>query len=435
VPLPPGPTAPSAVQTAEWVARPTALMRRCQARYGEPFTLRTSWADAPMVFVSGPAEIQRVFAADPSVLRGGASSAVLEPFVGSHSILLLDGPEHLRQRRLMLPPFHGERMQAHRDVVASIAEAEVATWGRGGAVSTLERMQALTLEVIVRAVFGVRAAEQGERVKAAIRRALDPTTSIPRMLALALVQRDLGPCSPWGAFRRAVAEVDVLLEQVIAQARSRTDDESILSLLMSARHEDGSPPSDAELRDQLVTLLAAGHETTAGALAWALERLARHPAVLARLRDELASGEETYLDAVVKEVLRTRPVLSIVARKLTAPFTVAGWELPAGVHLAPCIYLAHRRPELWPEPTAFQPERFLAGAPDPYTWIPFGGGVRRCVGAAFATMEMKEALRAVVTRVDLTAPAARGERMVRRGITLTPSGKGRVLAQPLRSAH
>jgi len=253
------------------------------------------------------------------------------------------------------------------------------------------------------------------------------------MLALATVQRDLGPRSPWGEFRRAVAEVDVLLEQVIAQARSRGDDESILALLMSARHEDGSPPSDAELRDQLVTLLAAGHETTAGSLAWALERLARHPAVLERLRAELAAGEEAYLDAAVKEVLRTRPVLSIAARKLAAPFTVGGWELPPGVHVAPCIYLAHRRPEPWPDPTSFRPERFLAGAPDPYTWIPFGGGVRRCVGAAFATMEMTEVLRAVVTRVDLSAVRRGGERMVRRGVTLTPSGKGRLVVQPLPS--
>ncbi len=431
--LPPGPSEPSAVQTYEWIARPTDLLRRCQARYGEPFTLRTAWADAPMVVVSEPEAIRRVFTADPAVVRAGASSGLLAPFVGPHSILLLDGPEHLRQRRLMLPAFHGESMHAHRNAIAEIAAAEVAHWAPGATLNGLARMRALTLEVIVRAVFGVRGGADAERVREAIRRTLDPTSSLPRMLALVLVQRDLGPRSPWGSFRRAVRAFDALLTGVIARARESGERDSILGLLLTARHEDGTPPSDGELRDQLVTLLAAGHETTAGSLAWALERLARHPAVLARLREELAAGEQAYLDAVVKEVLRTRPVLSIAARKLVAPFNVGGWELPAGVHVVPCLYLAHRRPELWPEPTAFRPERHLGGAPDPYTWIPFGGGVRRCLGAAFATMEMREVLRAVVTRVDLQPVGREGERMRRRGVTLTPARGGRVVAQPLRS--
>jgi cytochrome P450 len=432
--LPPGPKAPLAVQTYEWVARPTALLRRCQARYGEPFTLRMAWADAPMVLISDPEEVKRVFSADPEVVRAGASSAFLEPFAGPHSILVLDGAEHLRQRRLMLPPFHGDRLQAHRELIGEIASAEVATWAPGRALRSHPRMQAVTLEVMMRVVFGLRAGAELEHVRSAIRRALDMTTSLPRLVAMALLQRDLGRHSPWGAFRRAVADADTLLLGVIRRARSRPGDGSILSLLLAARHEDGSPPGDDELRDQLVTLLAAGHETTAGSLAWALERLARHPAVLARLRDELAAGDDAYLDAVVKEVLRTRPVLSVAARKLAAPFTVAGWELPAGVHIAPCIYLTHRRPDLYPEPAAFRPERFLDGAPAPYTWIPFGGGVRRCLGAAFATMEMKEVLRAVLARVDLRAPREAGERVRRRTITLVPAHGGNVVPQPLPSS-
>ena len=431
--LPPGPKAPVAVQTYEWVARPTALLRRCQARYGEPFTLRTAWADAPVVLVSDPAEVRRVFTADPEVVRAGASSTFLEPFAGSHSILVLDGAEHLRQRRLMLPPFHGERTHAHRALVGEIASAEVARWAPGRALRTHPRMQSVTLEVMMRAVFGLRAGAELDHVRAAIRRALDMTTSVPRLVAMSLAQRDLGARSPWGAFRRAVDEVDVLLDEVIARARLRPDEGSILSMLLAARHEDGSPPADEELRDQLVTLLAAGHETTAGSLAWALERLARHPAILARLRDELAAGEDGYLDAVVKEVLRTRPVLSIASRKLAAPFALGGWELPAGVHVAPCIYLTHRRPELYPEPLAFRPERFEEAAPDPYAWIPFGGGIRRCLGAAFATMEMKEVLRVVVARVDLRPARPGSERMRRRTVTLTPARGGIVVPQSLRS--
>jgi cytochrome P450 len=419
--LPPGPSAPLAVQTWEWLARPTTLLRRSAARYGEPFTLRTAWTDAPMVVVSDPASVRAVFTAPAEVATAGASSTFLEPFAGPSSILLLDGPAHLRQRRLMLPPFHGERMRAHRALVAELAAREVDGWPAGEVVVTHPRMQALTLEVIMRIVFGAEL----PGLRAAIRQALDLTMSLPRMLVFSLVGADR-------RFRRALAVADAALLGLIRERRARpAGGGAILDELIAARHEDGSPPSDQELRDQLVTLLAAGHETTAGSLAWALERLARHPGVLARLRED----EPGYADAVVKEVLRTRPVLTIAARKLVAPFAVAGWELPAGVHVAPCIYLTHRRPELYPDPTAFRPERFLgAGAPDAYSWLPFGGGIRRCVGAAFAAMEMAEVLRAVAARVALRPDRPEGERMRRRSVTLTPERRGRVIAEPLLSA-
>jgi cytochrome P450 len=416
--LPPGPPEPAAIQMYEWVARPTALLRRCQARYGEPFTLKIAWTDAPMVFISDPAEIKRVFAAPPDVLRGGESSSVLEPFAGSHSILLLHGAEHLRQRRLMLPPFHGEALARWRDTIAALAHAELDGWN--GPVRSLERMQALTLEVILRVVFGAGDPE----LRDAIRRTLDMTTSMPRLVAMSLVQKPVGP---WKAFMRAVRRLDALIyERIDAQV----DDGSVLAVLRSARHEDGSPPSREEMRDQLVTLLAAGHETTAGALAWALERLARHPDVVARVR---ADADE-YLDAVVKEVLRVRPVLSIVARKTLVEYEVGGWTLPPGVHVTPCIYLTHRRPDLWQDPTAFRPERFLNGAPEPYAFIPFGGGTRRCLGAAFATLEMREVLRAVAQRFALAPERAEGERMRRRSITLTPARGGYVVPEPLASS-
>jgi cytochrome P450 len=416
--LPGGPREPAALQTAEWVARPTAFLRRCRARHGAAFTVRVAWADAPMVLVSEPDDVRRVFTAPEGALLGGSSSTVLEPFAGPASILLLDGPEHLRQRRLMLPPFHGDALQAARGTIAELARAEVAAWAPGAPLRTLDRMQALTLDVILRAVFGPGG--HGE-LRAAIRRALDMTGRLPRLLALYLLPHDRGP---WRAFRRAVDDVDALLYRELERAPAEG---TILAMLRAARDEEGAPPTRAELRDQVVTLLAAGHETTAGSLAWALERLARHPDVLRRIR----AGDDAYLDAVVKEVLRVRPVLSIAARKTAAPFAVAGHELPAGVHVAPCIYLAHRRPEAWAEPVRFRPERFLEAAPAPYTYLPFGGGVRRCVGAAFATLEMREVLRAVAERSALRPGRPRGERMIRRSVTLTPARGGVVVPEAL----
>src|SRR5919112_5783275 len=287
-------------------SRTSALLRRCYARYGDPFTLKIAWSDAPMVLVSDPRDIKRVFAADPEDLRGGASSTVLEPFAGPRSILVLDGAEHLRQRRLMLPPFHGEALARWRDTMAALAHEEVDRWTPGVPIRAHRRMQVLTLEVILRVVFGTGDPE----LRDAIRRTLDMTTSLPRLVAMSLVRKPVGP---WATFMRAVRRLD---ELIYARIDAQVDDGSVLAVLRSARHEDGSPPSREELRDQLVTLLAAGHETTAGALGWAIERLARHPEVLARVR----AGDDAYLDAVVKEVLRTRPVRSIVGRKTMVPF-------------------------------------------------------------------------------------------------------------------
>jgi cytochrome P450 len=408
--LPPGPSAPPIVQTWEWLARPTALLRRSAARHGVPFTLRTAWTDAPLVIVSDPADVRTVFTAPPEVAIAGASSSFIEPFVGPSSILVLDGAAHLRQRKLMLPPFHGDRMRAHRDLIGRLAAAEVERWPVGEPIAVHGRMQALTLDVIMRVVFGAEL----PALRSAIRDTLDMTMSLPRMLFFSLTGNDLG-------FRRALDRVEARLTETIRDPPRG----GILEELIAAGSDE------AELRDQLVTLLAAGHETTAGALAWALERLARHPVVLERLR----AGEPGYADAVVKEVLRTRPVLTIAARKLVAPLAVGGWELPAGVHVAPCIYLTHRRADLYPEPTAFRPERFLGdGAPDGYAWIPFGGGVRRCVGAAFAAMEMTEVLRAVAARVTVRPDRPAGERMRRRSLTLTPERRARVIVEPLRSS-
>jgi cytochrome P450 len=369
--LPPGPREPQALQTVEWIVRPTALLRRAAARYGEPFTLRTAWSDAPLVLTSDPEEIKRVYRAPADVLEGGDSSAFLEPFVGPNSILILKGEQHLRQRRQMLPPFHGEALRRWTNTMAEVANEELDTWVTGRVMKALPRMQAVTLEVIQRVIFGSRDPE----LRSALRVPLDMTASTWRLISMSLVKA--GP--PYTGFMRAVERLDGLIYDRIDRAG---DGDAIVDMLTGTREEK---------RDQLVTLLAAGHETTATALAWALERLARRPT-------ELRTDEQ--IDAFVSEVLRTRPVLSITARRVLQPYRLGDYTLPPGVYVAPCIYLAHRRAD---------------------TFIPFGGGVRRCVGAAFATLEMREVLRAVAARFTLAPERGEGERMRRRSVTLAPA--------------
>jgi cytochrome P450 len=394
--LPPGPREPAALQTLEWVARPTAFLRRCAAAYGEAFTIRLAFDDAPLVLVWHPDAVRAVYSADPDVARRGGSPGPLRPVAGPRSILFADGAEHLRIRRLMLASFHGERIAAYRAVTHEVALEHLARWPRQRPVEALGLMQELTLDVILRAVFGT----SDERLAADIRDTLGVARSLPRAAAMSLAQRDLGPRSPWGAFLRRMAVVDEQLMALIARRRAEgAGGDDVLAQLLAAGIDD------AELRDHLVTLLAAGHETTAGSLAWALER--------------------------IKETLRIRPVLTVAPRKLAAPLRVDGLELPAGVHVAPCIYLVHRREDLYPEARTWRPERWLgagrAGGTEFFAWIPFGGGVRRCLGAAFATMEMAEVLRVVAQRFDLAPADARGERMRRRGITLQPGRGARVV--------
>jgi cytochrome P450 len=412
--LPPGPREPAALQTLEWVVRPTAFLRRCAAAYGDAFTIRLSFDDAPLVLVWHPDAVRAVYTASPSVARRGGSPGPLRPIAGSNSILLADGQDHLRIRRLMLPAFHGDRVAAYRAVVGEVTAEYLARWPRDRPVSALALMQDLTLAIILRAVFGT----DDPHLAADIRSTLGVATSLPRAAAMSLVQRDLGPHSPWGAFVRGMAVVDEQLMALIARRREQgVGDGDVLGQLIAAGLDDD------ELRDHLVTLLAAGHETTAGSLAWALERLARAPDVLAHVR----SGDEAWVDAVVKETLRIRPVLTVAPRKLAEPLAIGGRELPPGVHVAPCIYLVHRREDLYPDAHMWRPQRWLGAertsASESFAWIPFGGGVRRCLGASFATMEMAEVLRVVAARLDLSPAAARGERMRRRGLTLQP-GRG-----------
>lgn len=423
--LPPGPRLPRAAQSVIWYRQAQWLLRTCQARLGDMFTLKIA-GEGDWVVTSDPETIKQVFTGDPRLLHAGEANRILLPILGPDSVLLLDDGAHLRQRKLMLPALHGERMQGYGALMAEIAAAEIERWPIGEPYALRPRMQAMTMEIILRAVFGV--SEEGPRMdlmRRELRHVLDLVTDPLHGVALLA----LGPerITRIARFRRELERIDGPIYEEIAARRDAADlaeRRDIMSLLLQASHEDGSPMSDSELRDELVTLLVAGHETTANALAWATERLCRSPERLDRLTQEVQAGEDTYLKAVVLETLRLRPVISIVLRKLKEPMQLGGRLLPAGASIVPSIYLVHRRPEIYPEPDAFRPERFIESEggrpPGTYTWIPFGGGIRRCLGAAFAQFEMEVVLRELMLRRTITPARAAGERVYRRAITETP---------------
>jgi cytochrome P450 len=431
--LPPGPRFPVPLQTAAWIMRPTQAMDACARRYGDTFTFSLQRI-GKLVFISHPDDVKAVFTGSAERLHAGEANAILEPVLGSESILLLDEKRHIRQRKLMLPAFHGERLQRYREQMESIAAAELERWPLGTLTAARPHTQAITLDVIMRTVFGVEEGERMTRLRTALKELLEWTTARRRLFMVAAFGPErLGESQVLG-FLRVRREVD---ELVFDEIRRRSKDpalaerDDVLSMLLGARDEDGEPMTRVEIRDELMTLLVAGHETTATSLAWALEQLARHPAALERLED---GGNEEYLDAVVQEVLRLRPVIVVVVRRLTEPMELGGQVLPAGVSVAPCIYLMHRRPEIYPDPEAFRPERFLESPPGTYTWIPFGGGVRRCLGAQFAQLEMKTVLATILRQTRLRPSTAAPERMARRAITFVPDRGGRVVLDPL-EAH
>jgi cytochrome P450 len=419
--LPPGPRAPATVNTARLLRRPLESLLGWQRRYGDVFTVKYLIFGTG-VYVADPAAIRELLTGDQSDLHAGEANAPLSPVLGQNSVLVLDGPRHLRQRKLLLPPFQGSAIRGFREVIREAAEEELAGWKVGGEFRMRDRMRALTFEVICRAVFGVTERERIERLRATLLPIMDAggaTFFLPAPL-----RRDLGPLSPWGRLQRRLRRTDELLYEEIARRRGADDLEErndVLSLLLRARDEDGEPMTDAELRDELMTMLAAGHETTATALAFAFDLLLRHPAVLARMRDELAAGaHDDYLNAVVTESLRLRPVIDAAERTLTKPRAIGGYELPAGIRVYPAIVLVQRREDLYPEADKFRPERFLDDGAESYAWIPFGGGIRRCIGAALAQAEMAEVIRTVLSRVELRALRPEPEPVVMRGITLVP---------------
>jgi cytochrome P450 family 135 len=418
--LPPGPPLPRVLQTAIWSRQARRMLFACHERYGDMFTFQIAY-EGTWVMLADPEAVKQVFTGDPRVFHAGKGNQILAPVLGRNSVLVLDEKPHMSQRKLLLPPFHGARMQGYEQTMSQIAVREIESWPVGTPYELRPRMQAMTLEIILNTVFGVSEGERLAELRDALREFLDLTTDPRKLLPLIF----FGPSRvmSYPPFRRRVERVDALIYGEIA-ARRRAGDleqrDDVLSMLVGAHHEDGSPMSNEEIRDELLTLLVAGHETTATSLSWAVERLARHPAKLERLRDEVGDRGDEYLTATIQETLRLRPVISIVIRHLAEPVEIGGYELPAGVRVTPCVYLVHRNPEIYPEPDRFLPERFLDNPPGTYTWIPFGGGVRRCLGASFAQFEMAVVLRELVRRRHIRPADPRPERVFRRAITETP---------------
>ena len=417
--LPPGPKAPAALQTSMVVARPIPFFERCRRRFGGTFTVRVLRM-GELVFISDPPSLKSLFAADRKNTIAPGRNVVLAPVLGQRSLLLLEGEEHLRRRKLMLPPFHGERMRAYEGVMEEATRREIASWPLQKPFPLHPSMQRITLEVILRAVFGVEDDQRRQALRENLV-AILATTRSPRAVGLTI-----GRLRRLPAYRRVeqmLADTDEALLAEIAERRSDPElerREDILSLLVAARFEDGSAMSDAELRDQLMTLLMAGHETTATALAWAFDLLFRAPQKLERLRAEVAEGGHEYLDAVIEETLRVRPVVPFVGRKVQLATELGGYELPEGTVVMPAIYLTHTREDVYTDAYSFKPERFLDGGPETYSWIPFGGGTRRCIGGAFAQFEMRVVLRTVLGRAELRPAKAEPEPIVRRNVTLSP---------------
>jgi cytochrome P450 len=435
--LPPGPSEPHIVQTLRWLTRPIAFLESCRRRYGDNFKVQFLSFKRPTVMLSDPEAIRALYSERSHGLPPGRSIALL-PVMGASSVLLLEGSEHLQRRKAMLPPFHGERMRSYESIVREAAEREIESWPQGEVFALHPRMQAITMEVILRAVFGVSDAERGRGLRELLPKLLGQSASTGLQLRVLLANR-FGRGDPLEDLRALTQEIDDLLLAEIAERRLDTglaEREDILSLLMSARMEDGSAMSDRELRDQLVTLLLAGHETTATALAWTFDLLLRHPAALARLTAEVQeggedggqAGEYLYMRAVISESLRLRPVVPLAGRRLAVDLDAGDLHLPAGTDVTPVMWLTHTRADLYPEPYAFRPERFLENPPSTYGWIPYGGGVRRCLGASFAEFEMRVVLETILRRCVLEGAGSRAERIARRNVTFSPRNGTRVRA-------
>ena len=439
--LPPGPSAPALVQGLAMWTRPLASLERARARYGKRFTVRFPFTP-PFVILTEPDQIKEIYTAPPDVLHPGEGARVLEPLVGRKSVILLDGDAHMEQRKLILPAFHGERMERLIGLVTRVTQEEVRGWG-GDEISLHPRLGALTLEIILRAVFGLDPGPRLEALRESLTDLLaygeSPLTIIPGPEdrdRLEQQLRWLNRAGPLKGFLTTRDQVDRLIFEQIEERRGEdTDRDDVLAMLLAARHEDGSPMTDQELRDELMTLLVAGHETTASALAWAFERLSREPSVLARLTGEVRdAGEEDYLLATIQETLRRRPVLPNTApRMVKQPVTVGGWNYPVGVALVANAYLLHHDPDVYPDPYAFRPERFVGEKPGTYTWIPFGGGRRRCIGMSFAMLEMKIVIRELLRAYELQASGDGPEVARRRNISIRPARGSRVRLGPTRT--
>lgn len=435
--LPPGPRAPWPLQLIEYVYRPTRFLEECAERYGEVFTIRLGRAGT-LVVVHSPDDVRRVFKADGDVLRAGRSNALARPIVGDGSVFVTDGPAHARKRRMLGPSFRGERARNFSGVILETTERAIHRWRRGQRFPIHRDMYAITLDVILRVVFGLEDEDELVPLRRALLAVFKPTPAIVSYLPQLQVSF---PGSPFWFWLRLRARVITALARLIAERRKAPDLEArndILSSLLLARDEDGRGLSDEELKDELITAVLAGHETTATVLSWTFERILVHPNVEERLRSEVdglaedGHEESPFLDQVLFEVLRQRPPFTLVARAVCAPWRIGDWELPEGIIVAPCLYLTHRRPEVFPHPERFEPERWAGKKPDPFLFYPFGGGIRRCLGMAFALFEMKLIVATVLRRARLRLAGGAELATVRRTLTLFPKGGTRVIVEELR---
>lgn len=439
--LPPGPPLPAPVFTAALIALPGHTFGKIAERYGDMFTIR-SIPFGTEVIVSQPAAVRQVLTGDSETFGAAEANKLLGYVLGDRSLLLLDGPPHLRLRRLMLPPFHGDRMAP---LAATMRDATVSALRgvrAGEEVSLQPVFQRITLDIILRAVLGLTAGDHVGPLRDSLAALVNEAQSPLGLLWMSprINQIEVPFPTPWGRVRAAVERTDALLFEYVRGRRALPESErprDLLDMLLDARDEEGSPMSEKELRDQLVTLLLAGHETTATSLAWAVEEIVHHPGEAARLADEVRSvtggaplsaehvGRLTRIDSVVKETLRLYPVTGAVGRHLKRPVEIQGWELPAGIMVSPNFSLLQRRPEIYPDPHAFVPERFVGKKIDPYEWAPFGGGAHRCLGMHFALYEMKVVLATLLSRHEIRATRKKAQ-VGLRSFVVTPRGGTRV---------
>lgn len=458
--LPPGPTDPSALQLARWIRAPVPFMHECARKYGDAFTVRFPRI-GPVVMFSNPAAIKDIFMTDPEEAHAGEANLVLRSILGENSLLLLDGKRHIRERKMMMPPFHGERMREYGAAMRDATVRRLRNWPRGKPFALHGETQSITLDVILETVFGFEGEERA-RMSRILTRFVDlgtsplgtlmlltvPPDTIEKLLATDSVKVgpfDVARVLPWTPLVRAGKEVDESLYAILRQRRASAETakkNDVLSLLLSARDEHGKPMSDVELRDEMLTLLLAGHETTATTLAWTVHFVLKHPQVHAKLVAEIdrVRGDRPlaiddipkleYLEATIKESMRVMPIVSLIGRRLQKPMRIGGFDLERGDGAVGCIHLTHRNPAVWADPDRFEPERFLTRKPTAYEWFPFGGGTRRCLGMAFAMYEMRIVLAEIFSRCTLRAVDADDVVPVRRGITLAPKGGVRVIAEP-----
>lgn len=447
--LPDGPKTLPFLQRLQWIFRPLETLDYRAQKYGDTFRVLGKKLP-PLLYFSSPHALQTIFNADPEQLNSAEGNEILKPLLGEHSLILLDGKRHQRQRQLLMPPFHGERMRAYGQIICAITEQVISQWNPSKPFVVRPAMQEISLRVILSAVFGLHSGSRAEQLRQLLSSMLDSFSSplSSTFLFYQFLQRDLGPWSPWGHFLRQRQQIDQLLYAEIAERRAQADPdrEDILALLLEARDEAGQPMTDVELHDELMTLLFAGHETTASSLAWALYWIGHLPEVRDKLLAEIDSLDPNsdpsaivrlpYLTAVCQETLRLYPIaLNAFPRIVKQPMELMGYKLEPGTILIASIYLAHQREDVYPEPKQFKPERFLERQFSPYEYLPFGGGNRRCIGLAFAQFEMKLVLATILSRLQLALVDQRPIKPVRRGLTLAPPSHLRMVVTSIRLRH